>query len=65
MLAKDKAFNAFIEHLMANKGTCCYAPANRYCAKGKALKEAYNKALREGYYDFQRNKQQQSKTRRP
>lgn len=39
---KDKAFNAFINHLMDNKGTCCYAPSGRYCEEGSKLKQAYS-----------------------
>lgn len=51
-----EAFNAFLNHLMANKGTCCYAPANRYCEVVKQLKEAYSKSLKRGYDDFRSNK---------
>lgn len=40
--SKDNlCFNQFIDHLMCSKGSCCYAPANRYCGIGSALKTAY------------------------
>lgn len=34
-------FNGFIDHLMCSKGSCCYAPAHRYCEMGQALRAAY------------------------
>lgn len=37
----DPAHEAFINHLMDNKGSCCYAPANRFCDVGLKLKAAY------------------------
>lgn len=37
----NPCFNAFIDHLMRSKGSCCYAPSNRYCETGGALKTAY------------------------
>lgn len=55
-MGNSKEFNEFINHLMANKGTCYFAPANRYCEEGKRLKEAYSEALRRGYDDFTNNR---------
>ncbi|AWM81566.1 hypothetical protein DKL61_15145 [Gammaproteobacteria bacterium ESL0073] len=37
----NPCFNSFIDHLMRSKGSCCYAPAHRYCGIGQALKTAY------------------------
>lgn len=37
----NPCFNSFIDHLMRSEGSCCYAPANRYCEIGQALKTAY------------------------
>lgn len=37
----NPCFNQFIDHLMRSKGSCCYAPAHRYCEIGQALKTAY------------------------
>lgn len=39
-------FERFIDHLMQSKGTCCYAPAKRYCAKGLRLKREYEESLK-------------------
>lgn len=43
----SKEFYAFIEHLMWSKGSCCFAPANRYCAEGLRLKRAYEESLKD------------------
>ncbi len=37
----NPCFNQFIDHLMRSKGSCCYAPAHRYCEIGQVLKTAY------------------------
>lgn len=37
----NPCFNGFIDHLMHSRGSCCYAPAHRYCEMGQALKTAY------------------------
>lgn len=37
----NPCFNTLIDHLMRSKGTCCYAPANRYCDIGRDLKASY------------------------
>ncbi len=48
---QEQAFNEFINHLMQNKGTCCYAPSKRYCAVGKNLKDQYLKLCKQGEHD--------------
>jgi len=53
---QGKAFDEFINHLMSNKGTCCFAPAKRYCAEGKRLKALYSRECKGAYYDFRSNR---------
>ncbi len=43
-MTNSKAFNAFIDHLMKSKGSCCYAPAKRYCEIGLRLKREYEES---------------------
>lgn len=49
-LLKDQVntteFYAFLDHLMKSKGTCCYAPAKRYCEIGLRLKREYAESLK-------------------
>lgn len=37
-------FERFIDHLMKSKGSCCYAPAKRYCGIGLRLKREYEES---------------------